>query len=118
MREVARAIAGSRGTKCVTGLTGRKVQRLRQAVRGVGVDRTLIRQLWICKHGWNEAEEEEACWKPSTSENQMSETGLWGGLGDLQYSLACDRGWRGVAPSVAVFQCSFFFFFFCSGDIC
>lgn len=42
----------------------------------------------------------------------MSETGLWGGLGDLQYSLACDRGWRGVAPSVAVFQCSFFFFFF------
>lgn len=22
-------------------------------------------------------------------------------------SLACDRGWRGVAPSVAVFQCNF-----------
>lgn len=21
--------------------------------------------------------------------------------------LACDRGWRGIAPSVAVFQCSF-----------
>lgn len=45
MREVARAIAGSGGTICVTGLIGRKVQRLRQAVRGAGVDRTLIRQL-------------------------------------------------------------------------
>lgn len=41
----------------------------------------------------------------------MSETGLWGGLGEVgravRCSLACDRGWRGVAPSVAVFQCSF-----------
>lgn len=25
----------------------------------------------------------------------------------VRCSLACDRGWRGVAPSVAVFQCSF-----------
>lgn len=25
----------------------------------------------------------------------------------MRCSLACDRGWRGVAPSVAVFQCSF-----------
>lgn len=30
----------------------------------------------------------------------------------MQHSLACDRGWRGVAPSVAVFQCIFFFFYF------
>lgn len=50
----------------------------------------------------------------------MSETGLWGGLGEgrwsercgaVRCSLACDRGWRGVAPSVAVFQCSVCFFF-------
>lgn len=41
----------------------------------------------------------------------MSEAGLWGGLGEVgravRRSLACDSGCRGVAPSVAVFQCSF-----------
>ena len=41
----------------------------------------------------------------------MSETDLQGGQGEVgqavRCSLACDRGWRGVAPSVAVFQCSF-----------
>lgn len=35
----------------------------------------------------------------------------WVRLGEVgravRCSLACDRGWRGVAPSVAVFQCSF-----------
>lgn len=37
--------------------------------------------------------------------------GLWGGPGEVgrapRCSLACDRGWRGVAPSVAVFHFSF-----------
>lgn len=53
--------------------------------------------------------------KQSTSENQMSEPGLRGGLGEVGCcSLACDSGWRGVAPSVAVFfQCNL-----CSGDGC
>lgn len=41
----------------------------------------------------------------------MSETDLWGGLGEVgravRCSLACDRGLRVGAPSVAVFQCSF-----------
>lgn len=47
--------------------------------------------------------------KQSTSENQMSEPGLKGGLGEVGCcSLACDSGWRGVAPSVAVFFSAIF----------
>lgn len=51
-----------------------------------GVGWALVRLLWICKHAYNGAEKEEeegAFWKLSTSETQMSETGLWGGLGEV-----------------------------------
>lgn len=44
-REVARAIAGSRGTIGIIGPIGTKVQRLRQAVCGAGVDWALVRLL-------------------------------------------------------------------------
>lgn len=44
-------------------------------------------------------------------EKQTRQTGLQGGLAEVERAprcrLACDRGWRGVAPSVAVFQCTF-----------
>lgn len=45
-REVARAIAGSRDTiGLIIGPVDIRVRRLRQAVRGAGVDWALIRQL-------------------------------------------------------------------------
>lgn len=55
----------------------------------------------------------EAFWKPALPQRarwvrQASGVG-WVRRGEQcrESGLACDRGWRGIAPSVAVFQCSF-----------